>query len=158
MPIDIYYEENSLLTPLSETGGATITTPVYGFDDEFLGAVFNLSDSKKPTSSSTSTSTSTSSALKDRLITGVSIASAVLALLSITLITLLFRLGQRNKHHSLAEELGPKPWEIREVDGNMVVPVKHELEERRPVVYEIGGEKDGERERGDSGVAARRES
>ena len=144
MPIDIYYEENSLLTPLSETGNATITAPVYGFEDEFLGALFNFSDSKKPTSSSTSTS----SALKDRLIIGVSIPSAVLALISITLITLIFRLRQRDKLYSLAEELGLKPWEIREVDGNMVVPVKHELEEGRPVVHEIGGEKDGERERG----------
>ena len=144
MPIDIYYEENSLLTLLSETGNATITTPVYGFEDEFLGALFNFSGSKKPTSSSTSTS----SALKDRLITGVSIASAVLVLISITFITLTFRLRQREKLYSLAEELGPKPWEIREVDGNMVVPVKHELEEGRPVVYEIGGEKDGGRERG----------
>lgn len=144
MAIDIYYEEMSLLTPLSETGNATITTPVYGFDDEFLGALFNLSDSKKLASSSTSTSLS----LKDRLIIGVSIPSAVLALISMTLITLIFRLRQRDKLYSLAEELGLKPWEIREVDGIMVVPVKHELEEERPVVYEIGGEKDGERERG----------
>ncbi|PUU77935.1 hypothetical protein B9Z19DRAFT_1065452 [Tuber borchii] len=50
-----------------ETGNAMITTPVHGFDDEFLSAIFNFSDSKKPTSSSTSSSPSTSSALKNSL-------------------------------------------------------------------------------------------
>lgn len=84
---------------------------------------------------------------------GVSIACTTVALLSIAGITLLFRNRQRNKLRALAEELGPKPWERREADGNAIVPIdcaeNYELEGSTPVVHEIGGapEGGGERER-----------
>jgi len=124
-----------MLIPFSETGNAATTTPKRGFDDQSLAAVFNISDSKKPTSSSASTSSS----LRRGIVISISIASATLALLSIAGITLVFRSRKRNRLHALAEELGPEPWERREVDGNMVVPVRHELEGSRPVVYEMEG-------------------
>jgi len=76
---------------------------------------------------------------KSRVVISVSIACAAVALLSIAVITLLFRRRrQRNKLQALAEELEPKPWERREVDGNMIIPIKYELEGSRPVVYEVG--------------------
>ena len=136
----------------SETGNATITAPSGGFDYESLAAVFKRTDSKKPSPSMGKGSMPESpnpTSLKNRVVIGVSVASATVALLSIAGIILIFRRRQRNKLQAPAVELGPKPWERREVDGSMVAPVKHELEGSRPAVYEIGGgERDGERGRG----------
>lgn len=73
------------------------------------------------------------------MVISVSIASATLALLSIAGITLVFRRRQRNKLYVLPDELEPNPWERREADGSMVVPVKHELEGSRPAFHEIEG-------------------
>lgn len=129
-----YYDKNSALTLFSETGNAAVTAPTGGFDDEFLSAVFNLSDSKRPIPSLVATS----SASRNKLVIGLFIASAIAALVSIAGITLLFRRRQRIKLHALAEELGPKPWDRQEVDGNMVAPVNYELEGSRPVAHEIG--------------------
>lgn len=81
------------------------------------------------------------------MVIGVSIACTAVALLSIAGITLLFRNRQRNKLRALAEELGPKPWERREADGNAIVPVdcaeNYELEGSTPAVHEIGGGPEG---------------
>jgi len=82
---------------------------------------------------------STSSSSQRGMAISVSIASATLAFLSIAGITLVFRRRQRNKLHASPDELGPKPWERREADGSVLVPVRHELEESRPAVHEIGG-------------------
>ena len=144
--------ENVILILSSETGNATITAPSGGFDYESLAAVFKRTDSKKPSPSAGKGSMPKSpntTSLKNRVVIGVSVASATVALLSIAGIILLFRRRQRNKLQALVVELGPKPWERREADGSMVVPVNHELEGSSPEVYEIvGGERDGGRGRG----------
>lgn len=44
---------------------------------------------------------------------------------------------------ALEGELRLKPWERREADGNMLAPVKYELEGSRPVAHEIGSEREG---------------
>ena len=126
---------NSLLIPFSETGNAKITTPIDGFDDESLSTVFSPSNSTMPAPPLASTS----SVSRDGMIIGILLASTVVALVCIAGIALLSRYRQRNNLHSLAKELGPKPWERREVDGNMVFPVNHELEGSKPVVHEVGG-------------------
>jgi len=127
----MYYGENGIFTLFSETGNAATTTPKGGFDDQSLAAVFNLSDSKRPTSS-----VSPSSSLQRRMAIGISIGSAALVLLSIAGIILLVRHRRRNKLRALAME--PKSYERGEVDGKMVVPVNYELEGSRPVAYEVG--------------------
>ena len=77
------------------------------------------------------------------MVISVSIACATVALLSTVGIMFLFRRRQRNKLMALEGELRLKPWERREADGNMLAPVKYELEGRRPVAHEIGSEREG---------------
>lgn len=103
----------------------------------------------------TSPFASTPSPSKHGIIIGVSIACTAVALLSITRLTFLFQRRQRKKFQALAEKLGPKPWERREADGKMVVPVRYELEGSRPVVHEIGVDGRGG-ERGREGEGERR--
>lgn len=128
----MYYGENGIFILFSETGNAATTTPKGGFDDQSLAAVFNLSDSKRPTSSSVSPSSS----LQRRMTIGVSIGSAALVLLSVAGTIILVRHRQRNKLPALVME--QKSYARREVEGKMVVPVNYELEGSRPVAHEIG--------------------